>query len=229
MLFRSHPSWGNRRITGRLNDIGYPIGRKLVRRYMQEMRIYAIYPKPNLSLPNKQHKIYPYLLRHLAIDRPNQVWSIDITYIPMGRSSMYLTAIIDWHSRYILSYELSDTLHVNSVLLCVQNAIARYGSPEILNSDQGSQFTSIAYTDLLKHHGIKISMDGKGRWADNIIIERFFRTLKYDEIYIYHHSTPRQLRAGINRFMKSYNEEHPHQAHHYKTPYEIYFGMKVAS
>lgn len=130
---------------------------------------------------------------------------------------MYLTAIIDWHSRYILGYELSDTLHVDSVLSCVQKAIARYGTPEILNSDQGSQFTSIAYTDLLKHHGIKISMDGKGRWADNIIIERFFRTLKYDEIYIYHHSTPRELRAGINRFMKSYNEEHPHQAHRYKS------------
>lgn len=228
-IHTDHLSWGTRRITGRLNELGYAIGRKLVRRFMQEMRIYAIYPKPNLSILNKQHKTYPYLLRHLAIDRPNQVWSIDITYIPMGRSSMYLTAIIDWHSRYILGYELSDTLHVDSVLSCVQKAIARYGAPEILNSDQGSQFTSIAYTDLLKHHGIKISMDGKGRWADNIIIERFFRTLKYDEIYIYHHSTPRELRAGINRFMKSYNEEHPHQAHHYKTPYEIYFGMKVAS
>ena len=149
-IHTDHPSWGTRRITGRLNNIGYPIGRKLVRRYMQEMRIYALYPKPNLSLPNRQHKIYPYLLHHLAIDRPNQVWSIDITYIPMGRSSMYLTAIIDWHSRYILGYELSDTLHVDSVLLCVQKAIACYGAPEILNSDQSSQFTSIAYTQLLR-------------------------------------------------------------------------------
>ncbi|WP_330547613.1 DDE-type integrase/transposase/recombinase [Cellulosilyticum sp. WCF-2] len=116
-------------MTGRLNELGYAIGRKLVRRFMQEMRIYAIYPKPNLSIPNKQHKTYPYLLRHFAIDRPNQVWSIDITYIPMGKSSMYLIAIIDWHSRYILGYELSNTLHVDSVLSCVQKAIVRYDSP----------------------------------------------------------------------------------------------------
>lgn len=228
-IHMDHPAWGTRRISAHLIEQGYFVGRKLVRRYMQEMRIYAIYPKPNLSMPNKQHKVYPYLLRNLTIDRPNQVWSIDITYIPLGRSFMYLTAIIDWHSRYIVGYELSDTLQVESVIACVKKAIAIYGVPEIINSDQGSQFTSLEYTNLLKHHSIKISMDGKGRWADNIIVERFFRTLKYDDIYIYHYQTPRELRAGINKFMKSYNEEHPHSTHGYKTPYEIYHGVKVAS
>ncbi len=142
---------------------------------------------------------------------------------------MYLTAIIDWHSRYIVGYELSDTLQVESVIACIKKAIAKYGVPEIINSDQGSQFTSHEYINLLQHNGIKISMDGKGRWADHIMIERFFRTLKYDEIYIYHHQTPRALRSGINRFMKSYNEEHPHQSHNYKTPYEVYYVNREVS
>ena len=228
-MHTDHPAWGTRRIATTLVTKGYLVGRKLVRRYMQEMRIYAIYPKPNLSIPNKQHKVYPYLLRNLPITKPNQVWSIDITYIPMGRSFMYLTAIIDWHSRYIVGYELSDTLQVESVLTCINKAIKRYGIPEIINSDQGSQFTSHDYTNLLKSYDIKISMDGKGRWADNIIIERFFRTLKYDDIYIYQYQTPRELRCGINNFMKSYNEEHPHQSHNYKTPYEVYYGCKKAA
>lgn len=228
-LHTDHPAWGTRRITATLVTKGYPIGRKLVRRYMQEMRIYAIYPKPNLSVPNKAHKIYPYLLRNLPITQPNQVWSIDITYIRMGRSFMYLTAIIDWHSRYIVSYELSDTLHVDSIIACVKKAIRSHGKPEIINSDQGSQFTSNEYVNILKAQDIRISMDGKGRWADNVIIERFFRTLKCDDIYIYHYETPRQLRAGINRFMKSYNMEHPHQSHNYQTPHEVYYGTKKAA
>lgn len=161
-LHTEHPAWGTRRITATLIAKGYRIGRKLVRRYMQEMRIYAIYPKPNLSSPNKQNKTYPYLLRNLPITTPNHVWSIDITYIPMGRSFMYLTAIIDWYSRYIVGYELSDTLQVESVITCVNKAIKRYGKPEIINSDQGSQFTSLEYTSLLKGNDIRISMDGKG-------------------------------------------------------------------
>ena len=228
-LHTEHPAWGTRRITATLVAKGYHIGRKLVRRYMQEMRIYAIYPKPNLSLPNKQNKTYPYLLRNLPITTPNQVWSIDITYIPMGRSFMDLTAIIDWYSRYIVGYELSDTLQVESVITCVNRAIKHYGKPEIINSDQGSQFTSLEYTTLLKSNDIRISMDGKGRWADNVIIERFFRTLKYDDIYIYHYERPKDLRSGINRFMKLYNEEHPHQAHNYQTPYQVYYGIKKAA
>ena len=225
-LHTQHPAWGTRQIKATLIAKGYPIGRKLVRRYMEEMRIYAIYPKPNLSLPNKQNKTYPYLLRNLPITTPNQVWSIDITYIPMGRSFMYLTTIIDWYSRYIIGYELSDTLQVESVTACVSKAIKRYGKPDIINSDQGSQFTSHEYTSLLKDNDIRISMDGKGRWADNVIIERFFRTLKYDDIYIYHYELPKDLRTGINRFMRLYNEEHPHQAHNYQTPYQVYYGFK---
>lgn len=228
-MHTKHPAWGTRRITATLIANDYSIGRKLVRRYMQEMRIYAIYPKPNLSMPNKQNKTYPYLLRNLPITTPNQVWSIDITYIPMGRSFMYLTVIIDWYSRFIVGYELSDTLQVESVLTCVRKAIKRHGKPEIINSDQGSQFTSHEYTSLLKDNDIRISMDGKGRWADNVIVERFFRTLKYDDIYIYHYGIPKDLRCGINRFMKLYNEEHPHQAHDYQTPYQVYYGFKKAA
>ncbi len=228
-LHTEHPAWGTRRIKATLVAKGYSVGRKLVRRYMEEMRIYAIYPKPNLSLPNKQNKTYPYILRNLPITTPNQVWSIDITYIPMGRSFMYLTAIIDWYSRYIVGYELSDTLQVESVTACVKKAIKRYGKPDIINSDQGSQFTSHEYTALLKDNDIRISMDGKGRWADNVIIERFFRTLKYDDIYIYHYELPKELRSGINRFMTLYNEEHPHQAHNYQTPHQVYYGLKKAS
>lgn len=162
-IYIDHLAWGTRRIAATLVAKGYLVGRKLVRRYMQEMRIYAIYPKPNLLIPNKHHKVYPYLLRNLPITKPNQVWSIDIIYIPMGRSFMYHTAIIDWYSRYIVGYELSDTLQVESVLACVNKAIKRYGIPEIINSDQGSQFTSHDYTNLLKSYDIKISMDGKGR------------------------------------------------------------------
>jgi putative transposase len=146
------------------------VGRKLIARYMAEMGIYAVYPKPNLSKRNKQHKIYPYLLRNLVINRPNQVWSIDITYIRMGRSHMYLTAIIDWYSRYIVGWELSDTLDTAPVLVAVKEAIKKYGKPEIINSDQGSQFTSDNYTMYLKAANIRQSMDGKARWVDNVII-----------------------------------------------------------
>jgi putative transposase len=204
------------------------VGRKLIARYMAEMGIYAVYPKPNLSKRNMQHKIYPYLLKNLVINRPNQVWSIDITYIAMGRSHMYLTAIIDWYSRYIVGWELSDTLDTAPVLAAVKGAISRYCKPEIINSDQGSQFTSDNYTMYLKAENIRQSMDGKARWVDNVIIERWFRSLKTEQIYPYEYTTPRALRAGIREYIKEYNTERPHQTHDYFTPVEVYLGRKAA-
>ena len=178
------PYLGVRKIRIQLQERdGLPVGRKLIRRYMDEMGIYAVYPKPNLSKPNKQHRIYPYLLRNLDINHANQVWAIDITYIRMGRGHMYLTAIIDWYSRYIIGWELSDTLDTAPVLAAVKDAIRQYGNPEIINSDQGSQFSSDDYTSYLKTEGIRQSMDGKARWVDNVVIERWFRSLKTERIY----------------------------------------------
>ncbi len=162
---------------------GLTVGRKLIRRYMSETGIYAIYPKPNLSRPGKEHKL-PYLLKNMNIFLPNQVWAIDITYIPMRHGHMYLTAVIDWYSRYIVGWELSDTLDTAPVTRAVEEAIKKHGTPGILNSDQGSQFTSQAYTQLLRKHGIRQSMDGKARWVDNVIIERWFRSLKTEYVYI---------------------------------------------
>src|SRR5659263_102672 len=172
---------------------------------MEEMGIYCIYPKPNLSKRNQAHKVFPYLLRNIGITAPNQVWAIDITYIKMGKSHMYLTAIIDWYSRYIVGWELSDTLDTAPVLLAVKSAIATYGKPGIINSDQGCQFTSEDYTTFLKTEKIRQSMDGKARWVDNVIIERWFRSLKCDNIYINEYQTPRALRIGSTQYIAQYN------------------------
>lgn len=204
------------------------VGRKLIKRYMDEMGIYAIYPKPNLSKRNMQHKIFPYLLRNLDINSANQVWAIDITYIRMGKSHMYLTAIIDWYSRYIVGWELSDTLDTAPVLAAVKAAISRYGKPEIINSDQGSQFTSDDYTEYLKTVNIRQSMDGKARWVDNVIIERWFRSLKIERIYPYEYLTPKALRFGIREYIEEYNTERPHETHGYQTPVDVYTGKKAA-
>lgn len=204
------------------------VGRKLIKRYMDEMGIYAVYPKPNLSKRNLQHKVYPYLLRNLEINQVNQVWSIDITYIRMGKGHMYLTAIIDWYSRYLVGWELSDTLDTAPVLEAVQKAICHYGKPNIINSDQGSQFTSAEYTTYLKENQIKQSMDGKARWVDNVVIERWFRSLKVECIYPYEYLNPRALRNGIRGYIREYNDERPHETHNYYTPAEIYKSKKTA-
>jgi putative transposase len=207
---------------------GLTAGRKLIKRYMDEMGIYAIYPKPNLSKPGKGHKV-PYLLKNANIFLPNQVWAIDITYIPMKHGHMYLTAIIDWHSRFIVGWELSDTLDTAPVLASVKGAIERYGTPAIINSDQGSQFTSDAYKELLSQHGIRQSMDGKARWVDNVIIERWFRSLKTEYVYINEYNSPRELRAGVRGYIKDYNELRPHQSHGYATPERIFLGAFTAA
>ena len=203
---------------------GLIAGRKLIKRYMDEMGIYAIYPKPNLSKPGKGHKV-PYLLKNMRIFMPNQVWAIDITYIPMKHGHMYLTAIIDWHSRYIVGWKLSDTLDSAPVLEAVREAISKYGTPAIINSDQGSQFTSDAYEELLRQHGIRQSMDGKARWVDNVIIERWFRSLKTEYVYINEYNSPKELRAGIRAYIADYNGLRPHQSHEYATPEQIYRGV----
>lgn len=222
------PYLGVRKLRDKLNGEEIIVGRKLIKRYMGEMGIYAIYPKPNLSKRNMQHKIYPYLLRNLDIISINQVWAVDITYIKMGRSHMYLTAIIDWFSRYIVGWALSDTLETAPVLEALRTAIAKHGKPEIINSDQGSQFTSDDYTEFLKTQNIRQSMDGKGRWVDNVVIERWFRSLKVENIYIMEYTSPKVLRAGIKQYINEYNNERPHQTFEYLTPAQVYVGETAA-
>jgi putative transposase len=217
------PYMGARKLAVKLREEGFKVSLYKVRLLMAIMAIYAIYPKKNLSLPNKEHKKYPYLLRNKVIQFPNQIWSIDITYIPMKTGFMYLTAIIDWHSRYIVGYELSDTLEAIHVVNAVKRAIEQYGVPGIINSDQGSQMTSDEYIGLLNTHSIAISMDGKGRWVDNIVIERWFRSLKTEDIYINEYTSPRELRKGIESYIEKYNYLRPHETFGYDTPSKVYF------
>lgn len=214
------PCMGTRKIAVKLCQEGHSVGRKLVRSYMQEMGICAVYPKPNLSKRNFREGIVPYLLKNRTVSFPNEVWSIDITYIKMHRSHMYLTAVIDWFSRKIVGWTLSETLDTQPVLEAVRNAVEQYGTPAILNSDQGSQFTSGPYKELLKELRIRQSMDGKSRWADNIMIERWFRSLKTELIYINEFRTPRELRREISTYIRAYNALRPHEALGYNTPDE---------
>ena len=200
------------------------VGRKLIRRLMDEMGIYVIYPKPNLSKPGKEHKRFPYLLRNKSICFPNQVWAIDITYIPMKNGHMYLSAVIDWHSRFVVGWALSDTLDAAPVVEMLKGAMDRHGTPCIVNSDQGSQFTSEAYIELLKENGVRQSMDGRARWVDNVIIERWFRSLKTEYVYINEYGSPRELRAGIENYTLEYNTLRPHQSMGYDTPSAVYFS-----
>ena len=216
------PFLGTRKMAAKLKEDGYSAGRKLVRAYMQEMGIHAVYPKPNLSKRNFKEAIVPYLLRNKNISFPNQAWSIDITFIKMYHGHMYLTSIIDWFSRKIVGWELADTLDTQPVLDAVRRAVEHCGVPAILNSDQGSQFTSDDYKQLLKSYHIRQSMDGKSRWADNIMIERWFRSLKTEEIYINEYRSPKELRKAIRDYVERYNNQRPHEALDYKTPEEIY-------
>lgn len=223
-IHTKHPYMGQRKIAKKLRDAGYDAGRKLVRSYMQEMGIHPIYPKPNLSKRNFKEGVLPYLLRNMHIYMPNQVWSIDITFIKMIHGHMYLTAIIDWYSRKIVGWNLSDTLDTVHVINAVLKAVEKHGVPGIINSDQGSQFTSSEYKDLMKSLHIRQSMDGKSRWADNVMIERWFRSLKTEMIYINEFYSPKELRAGIRKYINEYNSERPHESHGYATPDDIYYG-----
>lgn len=218
------PSFGVRRIRNELQKLGYPVGRRLVKRYMNEMDIVAFYPGPNLSKRAKMAKTYPYLLRHLSIERPNQVWSIDISFLGTPNGFVYLTAIIDWYSRFVIAYSISNTLQADTVTRVVTDAVRKYGAPEIINSDQGSQFTSNEYIDLIKSLKItKISMDGRGRATDNIAIERFFRSLKWERLYPMYPETVAEVKQLTKEYIENYNYIRGHQSYDYKVPAEIYF------
>ncbi len=204
-IYMEEPTYGSRRMCDELEKLGYSPSRDRVRRLMREMGIEPIYPKPRLSTPGKGHKVYPYLLRNLEIERSNQVWCTDITYIPLGESHVYLTAVMDWSSRYVISWRLSNSLDKASCIECLEDALDKEGVPEIFNTDQGSQFTSEDFTGVLKSHGVKISMDGKGRALDNVMIERLWRTVKYDDIYIRGYETMMELYLGLDAFFRKYN------------------------
>ena len=190
------------------------------------MNIRALYPKPKTITPNKDHKIYPYLLRNMEVTYTNQVWATDITYIPMNKGFLYLVAIIDWFSRKVLSWRLSNTMDVRFCLEALDEAFTRYGKPEIFNSDQGSQFTSNEFTKKLTNNGIKISMDGKGRWIDNVVIERLWRSLKYEEVYLKTYTSPQEAEIEIGNYIVFYNEERNHQGLNNYTPDYVYFGKQ---
>jgi putative transposase len=224
-LHLDYPFAGSRMLQSFLVREGFRIGRLHVRTLMKRMGIETIYRRPHTSKPAPGHKIYPYLLRHLVVDRPNQVWAMDITYIPMARGFVYLAAVVDWFSRKVLAWRISITLDTAFCLEAVEEALARYGKPEMFNTDQGSQFTSFAFTDLLKKHDITISMDGKGAWRDNVFVERLWRTIKYEEVYLRAYNTVPEARASLGRYIDGfYNTKRPHSSLDRKTPDEAYFN-----
>jgi len=219
------PFYGSRSMTLHLQRLGYQANRKRIQRLMRLMGLEAIYPKPKTSRPHPEHKIYPYLLRDLNIDRPNQVWAADITFIPMARGFMFLVAVMDWYSRKVLSFRLSNTLDTDFCLEAVEEAVHLYGPPEIFNTDQGAQFTSRAFTGLLEQHQIRISMDGRGRVQDNIFIERLWWTTKYQYLYLHNFDNGSDLRIGLMGWFRFYNQERPHQTFGLQTPEEVYYGL----
>jgi len=221
-LYLATPFYGARRMVAVLRREGWVVNRKRVRRLMRMMRIEAIYQKPNTSRGHPGHVVYPYLLRGLVIDRPNQVWCADITYIPMAKGFVYLVAVMDWFSRRVLAWRLSTGMETGFCVEALQEALDRYGSPEIFNTDQGVQFTSEAFTGVLASGGIRISMDGKGRYLDNIFIERLWRSLKYEDVYIKAYALVPEARRGIGGWLTFYNDERLHQALGYLTPREMF-------
>lgn len=217
------PFYGWPRMTAWLRRQGYAVNSKRVRRLLRKMGLQAIYPKPKTSLADKGHKIYPYLLRGLAIVRPNQVWSADITYVPMPRGFMYLVAVMDWFSRYVLAWQLSNTLD-GYFCLAVLRQVLQQAKPEIFNTDQGAQFTAHDYTAYLEQAEVRISMDGRGRALDNVFIERLWRSVKYEDIYLKDYATVPALEAGLSHYFQLYNHERPHQSLDYRTPAEVHFA-----
>jgi putative transposase len=215
------PFYGSRRMTEWLITQGYEVNRKRISRLMEVMGIEAVYPKPQLSRPGDGHKIYPYLLRGVTVDRPDQVWSTDITYIRMAQGFVYLVAVMDWYSRFVLSWSLSLTMEIDFCMEALRSALRR-GRPEIFNSDQGVQFTSEKFTAELARKDIAISMDGRGRWLDNIFIERLWRSLKYEEVYLKDYGSVTEARTGIERYLRFYNQERLHQSLGYRTPAVLY-------
>ena len=217
------PFTGARMLRDLLRQEGFKIGRKHVSTLMKKMGIEALYRKPRTTKPGVGHKIYPYLLRHLSVTRPNQVWAMDITYIPMARGFVYLVAVLDWFTRRVLSWKVSITMDVHFCLEAVEEAIAQYGTPEIMNTDQGSQLTSQAFTGLLKNNDIQISMDGKGSWRDNVFVERLWRSVKYEEVYLHAYDSVSDARTGLNKYFRFYNSRRPHSSLDGQTPDQVYF------
>ena len=222
-LHLDYPFAGNRMLRDLLRAEGIGIGRQHVATLMRRMGIEAIYRRPNTSKPAPGHKIYPYLLRSVAVERPNQVWAMDITYIPMARGFVYLCAVVDWFSRRVLAWRLSITMEVEFCLEAVEEALVRHGKPEIFNTDQGSQFTSADFTGLLLKHAIAISMDGKGSWRDNVFVERLWRSVKYEEVYLRAYDSVAEARASIGRYLDFYNRKRPHSCLDARTPEQAYF------
>jgi len=228
-LHLDFPFAGTRMLRDLLRQEERFVGRRRIGRLMRLMGIEALYRKPNTSKRHPSHPVYPYLLRGMVIDRPNQVWATDITYIPMARGFIYLCAVIDWATRRVMAWRLSNTLTADFCVEAMQEAITLYGKPEICNTDQGSQFTSLEFTDLLREHDIQISMDGKGCWRDNVMIERLWRSVKYDEVYLHAYDSVRAAHAGLDRYFKLYNQRRPHSSLDGRTPDEVYFGLYRAA
>jgi putative transposase len=222
-LHLHYPFAGSRMLRGLLKQAGHKVGRRHVRTLMRKMGIDALYRKPNTSRRHERNHIYPYLLRDLPIVRSNQVWATDITYIPMRRCFAYLIVVLDWHSRRVLSWRLSNTLTTDFCLEAVEEALERHGRPEIFNTDQGSQFTGSEFTDLLKANGIRISMDGKGCWRDNVFVERLWRTIKYEQVYLHAYSSMDDAKTHLKEYLEFYNNIRPHQSLDDRTPDAVYF------
>lgn len=222
LIYTESPYYGSRKIKAMLRDQGIKVSRRRIQRLMRLMGIQSIAPKPNTSKPGKQHKIYPYLLRGLTITEANHVWATDITYIPTAKGFCYLAAVVDWGTRTVLSWRLSNTMDADFCIEALEEAIEKYGKPKIFNTDQGSQFTSEAFTKVLKDSDIKISMDGKGRALDNIIVERLWRTVKYECIYPNGYENMLEIRVGLNKYFKKYNTERPHSSLDNRKPMEVY-------
>jgi putative transposase len=218
-----YPFAGSRMLRDMLRLAGHSIGRKRVATLMRKMGIEALYRKANTSRRHPAHRIYPYLLRGLAIECPNQVWAMDTTYIPMRQGFVYLTAVLDWASRRVLAWRVSNSLAADACVEALEEAIHRYGAPQIMNTDQGSQFTSSAFVGMLDHHGIRISMDGKGCWRDNVFVERLWKSIKYEEVYLHAYDSVTDARAGITRYVGFYNSRRPHQSLDGRTPDTLYF------
>lgn len=222
--FLETPWYGSRQMARHLRREGYPVGRKRIRRLMAKMGLEPIYQRPRTTVLHPEHQIYPYLLREMVIERPNQVWCSDITYIPMQRGFLYLVAVMDWTTRKVLSWRVSNTMEADFCIEALEEALERFGKPEIFNTDQGSQFTSPRFTGVLRAAGVRISMDGRGRWMDNVFIERLWRSLKYECIYLHTFETASALRAGLREWIGYYNARRPHSALAGRTPDEAYWA-----
>jgi putative transposase len=223
-LHLQYPFAGSRMLRDWLRREGFDVGRRHVRTLMRRMGINAVYRKPRTSIPNPKAGVYPYLLKGVFIEKPNHVWATDITYIPLARGFAYLVAIVDLATRRVMAWRLSNTMDIEFCIQALKEAISRYGTPEIFNTDQGSQFTSSDFTDVLKDHNIQISMDGKGRWIDNVFVERLWRSVKYEDVYLNAYATILEVKEGLTKYFSFYNQTRPHRSLDGKTPDEVYFG-----